>query len=458
MRLTRRSRWVVPVVAAAALGLTLTACTGDEAANDAADTDCTDYGGLRHVRLGHRGQHLRHDPRRRSRPAQRIVGRLRGLHRNRRRLRGLRPVRRAAQRAHPGRQPARPRITPQPGLVARLASQGALVPAPDSVAANVSEFWSEDWAAYGTVDGTLYGSPLMASIKGYIWYSPSMFEENGWEVPDTLDGLTALTADIRDSGAVDKRGASASPRARPPDGPAPTGSRTSCSVSRAPTSTTSGSRTRSRSTTRRSPTRSTRWATSSAPTTTSTADSATCARSRRPTSATRAFRSSTARAPCTTRPRSTRASGPRARRSPPDGGTSGRSCFPEPRPTPMRSRAAARSSRRSTTTPEVVAVQTYLSSDTWANNRVSLGGVISANSGLDPPENASSELLKNAVEQLQDPDTVFRFDASDLMPAAVGSGSFWQGDGRLDRRQEHGRHARLHRIELAAVVLAHPRR
>lgn len=77
--------------------------------------------------------------------------------------------------------------------------------------------------------------------------------------------------------------------------------------------------------------------------------------------------------------------------------------------------------------PEVVAVQTYLSSDTWANNRVSLGGVISANSGLDPPENASSELLKNAVEQLQDPDTVFRFDASDLMPAAVGSGSFWQG-------------------------------
>lgn len=124
----------------------------------------------------------------------------------------------------------------------------------------------------------------------------------------------------------------------------------------------------------------------------------------------------------------------------------------------MRSRAAARSSRRSTTTPEVVAVQTYLSSDTWANNRVSLGGVISANSGLDPPENASSELLKNAVEQLQDPDTVFRFDASDLMPAAVGSGSFWQGDGRLDRRQEHGRHARLHRIELAAVVLAHPRR
>jgi alpha-glucoside transport system substrate-binding protein len=73
-----------------------------------------------------------------------------------------------------------------------------------------------------------------------------------------------------------------------------------------------------------------------------------------------------------------------------------------------------------------VAVQTFLSSDTWANSRVGLGGVISANSGLDP-ENASSELLKDAVGILQDPETVFRFDASDLMPAAVGSGTFWTG-------------------------------
>jgi alpha-glucoside transport system substrate-binding protein len=75
---------------------------------------------------------------------------------------------------------------------------------------------------------------------------------------------------------------------------------------------------------------------------------------------------------------------------------------------------------------EVVAVQTYLSSDTWANIRVEIGGVISANKGLDP-ENASSALLSNAVSILQDPETTFRFDASDLMPGAVGAGSFWKG-------------------------------
>jgi len=59
-------------------------------------------------------------------------------------------------------------------------------------------------------------------------------------------------------------------------------------------------------------------------------------------------------------------------------------------------------------------------------NRVSLGGVISANTGLDPA-NASSGILTQAIEILQDPNTTFRFDASDLMPSAVGAGTFWKG-------------------------------
>ena len=53
-----------------------------------------------------------------------------------------------------------------------------------------------------------------------------------------------------------------------------------------------------------------------------------------------------------------------------------------------------------------------------------LGGVISANNGLDPA-NAGSPLLQSAVETLQDPNTTFRFDGSDLMPGAVGAGTFW---------------------------------
>ena len=43
MRLTRHRRWMAPVVAAAAVGLALTACTGDIAEEDAADVDCGAY-------------------------------------------------------------------------------------------------------------------------------------------------------------------------------------------------------------------------------------------------------------------------------------------------------------------------------------------------------------------------------------------------------------------------------
>jgi alpha-glucoside transport system substrate-binding protein len=72
------------------------------------------------------------------------------------------------------------------------------------------------------------------------------------------------------------------------------------------------------------------------------------------------------------------------------------------------------------------AVMTYMSSDTFANLRVKEGGTVSANNGVDP-ENASSPLLQQTIEILQDPNTTFRYDGSDLMPGAVGSNSFWKG-------------------------------
>ena len=76
--------------------------------------------------------------------------------------------------------------------------------------------------------------------------------------------------------------------------------------------------------------------------------------------------------------------------------------------------------------PEVQALQTYLASAEFANARVSQGGAISANKGLDP-EVAQSDLDRQSIELLQDPETVFRFDGSDLMPGAVGANSFWSG-------------------------------
>jgi alpha-glucoside transport system substrate-binding protein len=68
----------------------------------------------------------------------------------------------------------------------------------------------------------------------------------------------------------------------------------------------------------------------------------------------------------------------------------------------------------------------FMASPEFADARVELGGVLSANKKADP-NLASSEFLKEAMIIMQDDSTVFRFDASDLMPSTVGSGSFWKG-------------------------------
>ena len=85
---------------------------------------------------------------------------------------------------------------PQPGLLATLVGKGAVKPASDRVKAAAEANYSADWLQYGTVDGTFYAPPLGANVKSFVWYSPSMFAENGWTVPTTWDEMLKLTDDI----------------------------------------------------------------------------------------------------------------------------------------------------------------------------------------------------------------------------------------------------------------------
>ncbi|MEX2290914.1 MAG: ABC transporter substrate-binding protein [Mycobacteriales bacterium] len=91
-------------------------------------------------------------------------------------------------------------IIPQPGLLTQLVGTGKAVAAPDEVAANVDEFWGEDWKGYGTVDGTFYAAPLGASMKSLVWYSPAEFEEKGIEIPTTLDELKEVSDELAEGG------------------------------------------------------------------------------------------------------------------------------------------------------------------------------------------------------------------------------------------------------------------
>lgn len=83
---------------------------------------------------------------------------------------------------------------PQPGLMRDFAAEGLLLPIGDFV--NTAEAYSQDWIDLATVDGDLYGVWYRASVKSLVWYSPPAFEAAGYTVPSTWDELMALTDQI----------------------------------------------------------------------------------------------------------------------------------------------------------------------------------------------------------------------------------------------------------------------
>lgn len=74
----------------------------------------------------------------------------------------------------------------------------------------LAELNQDDYADYGfvegslsgyTYDGKLYGLPRNTDI-GVFYYNQKMFEDNGWEVPQTYDELLALADEINAAGII----------------------------------------------------------------------------------------------------------------------------------------------------------------------------------------------------------------------------------------------------------------
>jgi alpha-glucoside transport system substrate-binding protein len=424
MSAKQHRRLFVPIAAAAVVGLALTGCTGDIAAEETADTDCADYEAYGTFDAGTEVN---------------IYGTILEVEADRlneswadfETCTGIDVIYEGSGEFEEqinvrvqGGNPPDLGITPQPGLVADLARAGALLPAPQAVADNVAEFWSEDWANYGTVDGTLVGAPLMASIKGYVWYSPAVFEENGWEIPATLDELSTLTDEIAESGVMK---------------PWCVGFASGVATGWPGTDWVEDMVLR-----QAGPDVYDQWVNHEIPFNDPAIAEALDTVGdfiKEPANvngglgevnsiATTEFGDAglpVLEGSCAMHHQATFYEG-----FWPDGtevaedGDIWAFITPGVEEDATAVTGGGEIVAAFVDSEETVAVQTYLSSDTWANNRVEIGGVISANTGLDP-ENASSDLLATSVELLQDPETTFRFDASDVMPGAVGTGSFWKG-------------------------------
>lgn len=93
-------------------------------------------------------------------------------------------------------------IFPQPGKLADFARAGSVVPLADEAAAATAANWSEAWTVFGNVDGVQYGVPVKADLKSLVWYQPAAFEAAGYTVPTTFDEFTALVQQmVADGGA-----------------------------------------------------------------------------------------------------------------------------------------------------------------------------------------------------------------------------------------------------------------
>ncbi|GAA1219563.1 ABC transporter substrate-binding protein [Rhodoglobus aureus] len=319
-------------------------------------------------------------------------------------------------------------IFPQPGLLADLASRDFIQPAPTSVQANVEQYWSADWAAYATTGDTLYGAPLMASVKGFVWYSPAQFAEWGVEIPETWDELLTLTQTIADK----------------------TGTAPWCAGfgSDAATGWPGTDWVEDLVLREAGPETYDKWVSHeipfSDPAIVSAFDSVgdillnpeyvnagfgdvKSINSTPFGDPARALGDGT----CALHHQASFFDG--FIQDPKNGNAT---VGPDADIWAFVTPSVEAGGNAVTGGGEIVGafsndeetikVQEYLSSPEWANSRVKLGGVISANNGLDPAS-ASSPILQEAITILQDPDTTFRFDASDLMPGVVGAGAFWTG-------------------------------
>ena len=100
-------------------------------------------------------------------------------------------------------------VLPQPGLIADLAAKGALTPLGPEVGTWLQENYAagDSWVKLATYKGKdgqegIYAFPYKIDVKSLVWYVPENFEDAGYEIPQSMEELKALTQQIVDDGGT----------------------------------------------------------------------------------------------------------------------------------------------------------------------------------------------------------------------------------------------------------------
>lgn len=94
-------------------------------------------------------------------------------------------------------------VFPQPGLAADMAARGFLTPLKEGTADWVRENYAagQSWVDLGTYadqngEDKLFGFFYKVDVKSLVWYVPENFEDAGYEVPQSMEELKALSDQI----------------------------------------------------------------------------------------------------------------------------------------------------------------------------------------------------------------------------------------------------------------------
>ena len=94
-------------------------------------------------------------------------------------------------------------IYPQPGLARDMASRGLLTPLPEATADWVRENYAagDSWVDLGTYpdengEDQHFGFFYKVDVKSLVWYVPENFEDAGYDVPNSMEELKALSDQI----------------------------------------------------------------------------------------------------------------------------------------------------------------------------------------------------------------------------------------------------------------------
>jgi alpha-glucoside transport system substrate-binding protein len=94
-------------------------------------------------------------------------------------------------------------VIPQPGVIKQIVDRGEGVELTDEIVpADAISDMTPGTLEAGQIDGTQYGLMISMNVKSLVFYNKQAWDEAGYETPETLEDLTALTEQIKSDGGT----------------------------------------------------------------------------------------------------------------------------------------------------------------------------------------------------------------------------------------------------------------